>query len=137
VRHGEPAEGEEVFGGVAEHGGDVGELGLEHVGDSSSWEDVVGFGLGEDRADGGGDHLGGGFGDPGEDVAHEMHPAALPGGTDEHRGDGGLEAEMVIGDDELHAAQPAARKPLRKAVQKAPSSESRRRCRAPRGRRWR
>jgi hypothetical protein len=36
-----------------------------------------------------------------------MHPAALPGGTDEHRGDGGLEAEMVIGDDELHAAQPA------------------------------
>jgi hypothetical protein len=33
--------------------------------------------LGDDRADGGGDHLGGGFRDPGEGVAQEVHPAAL------------------------------------------------------------
>jgi hypothetical protein len=36
-----------------------------------------------------------------------VHAAALRGGADEDGADRGLEAEVVIGDDELHAAQAA------------------------------
>src|SRR5918994_863279 len=35
----------------------------------------------------------------------EWHPAALPGGANEHAGDRRLEAEVVVADDELHTAQ--------------------------------
>jgi len=35
----------------------------------------LGVGLGEDRADGGGDHLGVALRHAGEHVAHEVHPA--------------------------------------------------------------
>ena len=59
-----------------------------------------GVGLSEDRPDRGGDHLRAGLGHPGQDVSHEMDPAALPARPDEHRGDGGLEPEMMIGDDQ-------------------------------------
>ena len=41
-------------------------------------------------------------------VAHEVDAAALPGGA-EHLGDGGLDALMGVGDDQLDAAQAAAR----------------------------
>ena len=44
----------------------------------------------------------------GEHVAHEVDAATLPGGA-EHLGDGGLDAFMGIGDDELDATQPPAR----------------------------
>lgn len=36
---------------------------------------------------------------------HEVNPAALPGRSDEHRGDRRLESEVVIGDDQLHAVE--------------------------------
>jgi hypothetical protein len=41
-----------------------------------------------------------------------VHPAALPGGTDEHRGDRGLEPEVVITDDELHSGEPSGSQSL-------------------------
>ena len=37
-----------------------------------------------------------------------MDAAALPAGPDEHGADGGLQAEVVVADDELHAAQAAS-----------------------------
>ena len=42
----------------------------------------------------------------GHRVAHEMHPAALPGRV-QHLGDGRLQAIMGVGDDQLHAPQAA------------------------------
>ena len=44
----------------------------------------------------------------GEHVAHEVHAAALPGGV-QHLGDGGLQALVGVGDDQLDAAQAAPR----------------------------
>lgn len=43
----------------------------------------------------------------GEQIAHEVHSAALPGGA-EHFGDGRLDALVRVGDDELETAQAAA-----------------------------
>jgi hypothetical protein len=43
-----------------------------------------------------------------QDVAHEVHAAALPAGV-EHLGDRGLDTLMGIGDHQLDAAQAAAR----------------------------
>src|SRR6478736_5916543 len=45
----------------------------------------------------------------GEQVAHQMHAAALPGGM-EYFGDRGLQSLVGIGDHQLHAAQPTASK---------------------------
>ena len=82
VRLGERGECQEVLSGVAEQRGDVGELAGEHAGDLGQLgAHVAGVGLGEDRAHSSGDHLGRALGDPGEHVAHEMHPgsaATLP-----------------------------------------------------------
>ena len=75
---------------------------------TSSWEwtcSVVG--LGEDRADRGGDHLGVAPRDPGQHVAQEVDPAPLPGRAGEHRADRGLEAFVGVGDHQLHPVQPA------------------------------
>jgi hypothetical protein len=70
-----------------------------------------GVGLGEDRADRGGDHLGVALGHDRQDVAHEVDPAALPAGADEHGRDGLLQAGVGVGDDQLHAAQAAGLQP--------------------------
>src|SRR2546421_11854131 len=43
----------------------------------------------------------------GSNVAHEVNPAALPGGV-EHLADGGLDALVGVRDHELDAAQTAA-----------------------------
>ena len=42
-----------------------------------------------------------------EHVAQEVDSAALPGAA-EHLGDGGLEAGVGVGDDQLHPLQPAS-----------------------------
>lgn len=42
-----------------------------------------------------------------QQVAHQMHPAALPGRT-QHSGDGALQSFMGVGDHQLHTAQTAA-----------------------------
>jgi len=78
---------------------------------------VFGIGLGEDGADRGGDHLLGAFGDLSEHVAQEVIPAPLPGRADHHRGDGGLEAGVGIGDHQLGPAQSAG---LRAAQERGP-----------------
>jgi hypothetical protein len=44
----------------------------------------------------------------GKDIAHEVDLAALPSRA-QHFGDRGFDAFMAVGDDQLHAAQAAAR----------------------------
>lgn len=43
-----------------------------------------------------------------QNIVHEVNAAAPPG-SGKHLGDGGLEAFMSIGHDQLHAAQASAR----------------------------
>jgi hypothetical protein len=102
----ERGEGQQLRSSVAEHSLQLGELAAQHPGDHVQlFVDMVGVGLGEDGADGGGDHLGRALGDLGEQVAEEVDPAALDGGA----GHGGLdrlsEAEVGVGDDQLHPGQ--------------------------------
>ena len=52
------------------------------------------------------------FGTRGQHVAHEVHAAALPARADEHRRDRRLQAEVVVGDHELHAAEAASAEAL-------------------------
>ena len=60
-----------------------------------------------------------------EDVAQEVDPAALPGGAQQDRADGPLEALVGIADTTSRTPpRPRARSERRKAVQKAPSSLS-------------
>jgi hypothetical protein len=55
----EGREGGQVFTGIQQHGRDGRELGLQHDGDLADLLDDLGAGgLGEDRPDGRGDHLG-------------------------------------------------------------------------------
>jgi hypothetical protein len=93
VRDGKGGKGQQVLLGVAQHGLDGRELPAEHAGDDVELgADVLGVGLGEDRPDCGGDHLGVALGHTGEHVAHEMHPAALPSRAQQNGGDRLLEA---------------------------------------------
>ena len=91
---------DEHVGGVGEAFGelldDPGVLGL----------DLLGVGLVEDGADEGGHHGLGGLGHLGQHVAHEVGPAALPGRSGQHRGDGVDEAPVGVGDDQGHAREP-------------------------------
>jgi hypothetical protein len=55
----EGGEGQQVLGGVTQHRLELGELAAQHPRDHLKLlVDVGGVGLGEDGADGGGDHLG-------------------------------------------------------------------------------
>jgi hypothetical protein len=54
-----------------------------------------------------------GLGEASESVAHPMHVAALPAGA-EHPADRRFEPFTGVGDDQLHAAQPAPRQALQK-----------------------
>ena len=118
---GKAREGEQVARRVGELGGDVGELGAQGGGDLAELgPDVGGVGLGEDRPDGGRHHLGLGPGHLGQDVAHEVDPAPLPGRPDEDLGDGGFEPEVVIGDDELDTAEAPGAQALEKGGPKGP-----------------
>jgi hypothetical protein len=53
----------------------------------------------------------------GEDVAQEVDPAALPGGAEQHRLDGGFQAGVGVGDDQLHPVQAAG---LQRAQERGP-----------------
>ena len=66
---------------------------------------MLGVVLGEDGADGRGDHLRGALGDLGQDIAEEVDPAALDGRAGHDRLDGLAQAQVGVGDDELHPAQ--------------------------------
>ena len=94
------------LGGVHE-AGELGHAGPQLIGDLSP----LGLGcglviLGEGGADEGGDHPALGLAGVGQRIAHEVHAAALPG-AGEHPGDGGLDALVGVGDDELHASEAA------------------------------
>jgi hypothetical protein len=78
---------------------------------------AFGVGLGEDRADGGSDHDAVALRNAGENVAHEVHPAALPGRPEQHGGDRLLKPGVGVGDDQLGAGQPAG---LQRAQQRRP-----------------
>jgi hypothetical protein len=74
----EAGEGEEVFGAIAEHDLELGELPTQHPGDDIELVvNVGGIRLGEDGADGGRHHLGRALGDLGEQGAQEVDPTAL------------------------------------------------------------
>lgn len=109
MRHREIGEGGDVFGCLAQHGFDLGQLAAEHARDGVELlADVLGVGLGEDSADRRGDHLGRPFGDLGEHIAQEMHPASLPGGADQDGLDRAAQSGVGIGDDQLYSGQATA-----------------------------
>jgi hypothetical protein len=64
------------------------------------------IGLGEDGLESGDDHVGVGPLHPGQHVAHEVHPAPLPGRTHHHRLNGLLQAQVLIRDDQADSFQP-------------------------------
>ena len=103
----ESGECEDVFPGVAEHRGDL-RMGFgEHPGDLVELGvHVCGVGLGESGADDRGDHFLGALGHGCQDVAHEVHPAALPRRALEHGADGLFQPAVRIRDSELHPVQP-------------------------------
>jgi hypothetical protein len=72
----EAGEGQQVVLGLPQHRLDLRKLPAQHAGDHVELgAHVLGIGLGEDRADRGGDHLAVALGHPGEHVTHEVHPA--------------------------------------------------------------
>ena len=93
----------------AEHGRDFSELLL----------DVFAVRLGEDGADDRGDHLLRSFRDHGEDVAHKVHPAALPAGALEHGPDGLLQAGVRVRHNQLDPAEAAGLQRPKEAGPKA------------------
>ena len=89
--------------------GTIREALLHPLGDSKPLPELlqlVATTLGEDGLDGGDDHVGVGPLHPGQDVPHEVHPAALPGRAHHHRLDGLLEPQVLVGDDQADAFQP-------------------------------
>jgi hypothetical protein len=93
---------------VAQHRLDLGELAAEHPGNHLELlVDVLGVRLGEDGADGGGDHLGRAFGDLAQDVAQEVDPAPLDARAGQDRLDGRSQPEVGVGDHQLHSGKPA------------------------------
>jgi hypothetical protein len=131
VLGGEGGEGEEVGGGGAPELGGGGEAVLELLDHPAVLgPDRRGRRLGEDRAHQRGDQGLGGSSHAGEQIAGEVGPAALPGGAGEHGGDGLLQALVVVGDDQAHAAQAPSHEITQarsgsspdRAVQPAPSS---------------
>ena len=87
--------------------GELGQLGPELVGDAAPLRlGGVGAVLSEGGGHEGGDDPPAALAGMGERVAHGVDPAALPGGVHQ-LGDGGLDALVGVGDDELDAAQAA------------------------------
>lgn len=74
--------------GLVEHDGDLRMGAFQHRGDFLKLAmDLVSVGLGEDCADDRRDHVLAAFRNDGEHVAHEVHPASLPGRALEHGAD--------------------------------------------------
>jgi hypothetical protein len=118
VRVREVGEGGQVGLGLAQQLGDGRELPLEGVGDDFDLlADGVGGRLGEHGPDGRGDHLGVALVDLGQRVAHEVHPAALPGGALQHGLDGVGQAAVAVADDQLHPAESAGQAAVAQGAQ--------------------
>src|SRR3989344_5544517 len=100
---GEAGVGEHVGFGLVHAGAELGPTGAQLVGDlSPDLRCAFLIGLKEDLADRGGDDSVLALGHIGQGIAHEVHPAALPGGAHD-AGDRALEALVSIGDDQLRA----------------------------------
>jgi hypothetical protein len=81
----------------------------EHVGnDVDVPADLVAGRLSEDRADRRGDHLGVTLAHLRKSVAHEVHPASLPGGALQDGADGVGQPAVAVADDQ--AAHPSAQR---------------------------
>jgi hypothetical protein len=106
---GEGHVGQHVRFGVVENGGELRDLRPDLVGDGPP---LGAGGLGrllrEGSSDEGGDDAAAALAGMRQHLPHEVHAAALPGGTENLR-DGGLDALMRVRDDQLHPAQPPAR----------------------------
>jgi hypothetical protein len=75
VRDREAGDGQQLRGRVRQHRLDLGELAPKHGRDGVQLlMDVLVVGLGEDRANRGGDHLGRALGDLAKHVAQEVKP---------------------------------------------------------------
>jgi len=100
--------GENVRLRFVEEAGEPGQFGAELIGDPAPLRaGGLGVILREGRGDEGGDAAPSDIAGAGEDVAHEVDAAALPGGV-QHLGDGGLDAFRGIGNHQLDATQAAA-----------------------------
>ena len=98
-------EGEDVDLGLVEEGGELGQLGAQLVGDLTPLlAGGVGRALGEGGRHEGRDDAAAALAGMGEGVAHGVDAAAPPGGVHQ-LGDGGFDAFVGVGDDELDAAQ--------------------------------
>ena len=107
VLPGEAQVGEDVVLGFVHENCQLGDLGPELVGDLAPLGlRAVGVLLGEGGGDEGGDDAPALAAGMGQQVAGEVHAASLPGGA-EDPGRGGLQTLVVVGDHQLHAAQPA------------------------------
>src|SRR5512132_2902238 len=99
---------EDVLLGLVKHCGELRQLGADLVRDVAPLRlGGAGVVLGEGGSDERRHHAPAALAGMGEPVAHEVHPAALPGGA-EHAGDRGLDALVRIRDDELDPDEPAA-----------------------------
>ena len=104
---GESHVGEDVVLGFVHENCQLGHLGPELVGDLTPLGlRAVGVLLGEGGGDEGGDDAPALAAGMGQQVAGEVHAASLPGGA-EDPGRGGLQTLVVVGDQQLHATQPA------------------------------
>lgn len=100
--------GERVFFSLVHHRRQFGGFGAQPIGDLPP---LLAGGFGGALSKGGGDESGGdataALAGVGQDIAHEMRPAAPPCGA-ENVGYGGFDALMSVGNDQLDAFQPAA-----------------------------
>ena len=99
--------GEHVGLGLVHQRGELGHLRPDLVGDEAPLPaGRLGVVLGEGGGDEGGDDTPALAAGMGQDIAHEVDAAALPGGA-EHLGDRGLDAFVSVGDDQLDASEAA------------------------------
>jgi hypothetical protein len=105
---GEGHVGEHVMLGIVYAGAELGPSGAKLISEVAPGLGGRGvIGLEEDLPDRGGNDGVLSLRYVGQRVPHEVDPAALPGGVDD-AGDGGLEALVSIGDDQLHTLESAA-----------------------------
>ena len=101
----EAHEGEDVSLGFIHERGELRHFGTQLIGNLAPLlASRLGILLNEGGADEGGNDTAALAAGVGQDIAHEVHPTALPGGMKDFA-DGGLNAFMGIGDHQLDATQ--------------------------------
>ncbi len=109
--------------GLVEEASKLGQLGVELVGNLPPLRpDCLGIVMSKRGGDKGGDDAPPALAGMRQRVAHEVHAAARPDGV-EHLADGGLDALVGVGDDQLDAAQAAAGELAQLRRPECPASE--------------